>query len=215
MHAPKPHSGYIYLLRPTPELWTLSLPHRTQILYQTDISYIIQRLGVRPGTRVVEAGTGSGSMTHSLSRAVGPRGNVFSFEYHQNRFEAAKYVLTLVIGYNTDFRAEFESHNLANVRINHRNVCKDGFGEAENVQASEWRCCTVRAMRSCLVFLDLPAPWEAISDAIKAFDVSVQLRGGLRAHHQPTKIARICCFSPCLEQVLKTVTTLREQQFEG
>lgn len=29
--------GYAYALHPTPELWTKTLPHRTQILYATDI----------------------------------------------------------------------------------------------------------------------------------------------------------------------------------
>lgn len=54
-----------------------------------DIAYIIQRLCVRVGGKVIEAGTGSGSMTHSLSRAVGKRGLVNSFEYHKTRFEKA------------------------------------------------------------------------------------------------------------------------------
>ncbi|RXG61073.1 hypothetical protein Avbf_18213, partial [Armadillidium vulgare] len=31
--------GYAYVLYPTPELWTLTLPHRTQILYTPDISF--------------------------------------------------------------------------------------------------------------------------------------------------------------------------------
>lgn len=89
VHSPPPHAGYIYVLRPTAELWTLSLPHRTQILYMADIAYIIARLGVRVGGRVIEAGTGSGSMTHSLARAVGPRGLVRSYEYHRPRYEKA------------------------------------------------------------------------------------------------------------------------------
>ena len=89
LHSKPPHPGYVHLLRPTPELWTLSLPHRTQILYMPDIAYITMRLGVRCGGRVIEAGTGSGSMTHSLSRSVGPRGKVLSFEYHRPRYEKA------------------------------------------------------------------------------------------------------------------------------
>lgn len=90
VHSPPPQSGYIYVLRPTPELWTLSLPHRTQILYMPDIAYITMKLGVRVGGKVIEAGTGSGSMTHSLARAVGSRGDVRSYEYHQQRYQKAK-----------------------------------------------------------------------------------------------------------------------------
>lgn len=48
--------GFVYLLRPTPELWTLALPHRTQILYLADIAFIVACLGVRPGSSVIEAG---------------------------------------------------------------------------------------------------------------------------------------------------------------
>ena len=33
-------TGYVYILHPTPELWTLALSHRTQILYTPDISMV-------------------------------------------------------------------------------------------------------------------------------------------------------------------------------
>jgi tRNA (adenine57-N1/adenine58-N1)-methyltransferase len=48
--------GYAYILHPTPELWTVNLPHRTQIIYSTDISVIALQLELRPGSRVIEAG---------------------------------------------------------------------------------------------------------------------------------------------------------------
>jgi tRNA (adenine57-N1/adenine58-N1)-methyltransferase len=48
--------GFIHVLRPTPELWTLALPHRTQILYLADIAFITSALHIRSGSRVVEAG---------------------------------------------------------------------------------------------------------------------------------------------------------------
>jgi tRNA (adenine57-N1/adenine58-N1)-methyltransferase catalytic subunit len=48
--------GFIHVLRPTPELWTLALPHRTQILYLADIAFVTAWLGIRPGSRVIEAG---------------------------------------------------------------------------------------------------------------------------------------------------------------
>lgn len=48
--------GWAYVLHPTPELWTLTLPHRTQIIYSADISMIIFQLDLKPGCIVIESG---------------------------------------------------------------------------------------------------------------------------------------------------------------
>ena len=52
----KNRKGWVYLLHPTPELWTVNLRHRTQILYTTDISMVILKLALKPGSIVVESG---------------------------------------------------------------------------------------------------------------------------------------------------------------
>ena len=75
----------VYLLRMTPEMWTRALPHRTQILYLPDISFIIQMLDLKAGSSIIECGTGSGSFSHSLARVVSPNGHLFTFEYHEIR----------------------------------------------------------------------------------------------------------------------------------
>ncbi len=49
--------GWGYILRPTCELWTKNVPHRTQIIYTPDISMIVTGLGLQPGYKVVEAGS--------------------------------------------------------------------------------------------------------------------------------------------------------------
>ncbi|BGP27911.1 tRNA (adenine-N(1)-)-methyltransferase catalytic subunit trm61 [Rhodotorula toruloides] len=111
--------GFVYLLKPTPELWTQALPHRTQILYLPDIAFITSYLDIKPGSRVIEAGTGSGSFTHALARTVGSSGRVHSFEYHEERFLKAQ--------------EEFEQHGLKEVvTVKHRNVYKDGFDGLED-----------------------------------------------------------------------------------
>ncbi|KIW75639.1 hypothetical protein Z517_10381 [Fonsecaea pedrosoi CBS 271.37] len=63
-------SGFVHVLPPTPENWTTSLPHRTQVVYTPDYSYILHRIRARPGSRLIEAGSGSGSFTHAAARAV-------------------------------------------------------------------------------------------------------------------------------------------------
>ena len=48
--------GFLLILRPTPELWTLALPHWTQILYLADIAFITSSLNIKKGSWVIEAG---------------------------------------------------------------------------------------------------------------------------------------------------------------
>ncbi|RPB02839.1 GCD14-domain-containing protein [Choiromyces venosus 120613-1] len=155
-------SGFLHVLAPTAELWTASLPHRTQVVYTPDSSFILHKLQVRPGSVLIEAGAGSGSFTHAGARAVyngypdgrsgvgkeeGRRGKVFSFEFHKERVQK----LTDEIG----------RHGLDGlVEIVHRDVCKAGFllkRKADELE--EERDVSPGATA---VFLDLPAPWLAL-----------------------------------------------------
>jgi tRNA (adenine57-N1/adenine58-N1)-methyltransferase len=67
-------------LRPLVRDRVLKTDRRTQVLYPKDIGYLLIQLGVGSGSRVVEAGTGSGALTMSLADAVRPDGKVYSFE---------------------------------------------------------------------------------------------------------------------------------------
>ncbi len=69
-----------FLLQPSLADILNDLPRTTQILYPKDIGYILITMGVAPGQRVMEAGTGSGSMTIALATAVGTEGRVISYE---------------------------------------------------------------------------------------------------------------------------------------
>lgn len=147
--------GWGYILQPTPELWTLTLPHRTQIIYTPDISMIILQLEITPGSLVIESGTGSGSLSHALIRAVKPHGHLFTFDFHESRVNTA--------------RDEFRSHGLESyVTIHHRDVCAEGFGPDLDGRADA-------------VFLDLPHPWLAIPHAVK----SLKMAGGRLCSFSP------------------------------
>lgn len=92
--------GWAFVLQPTPELWTQTLPHRTQIIYTPDISMILYQLDIKPGSFVIESGTGSGSLSHYFIRAVKPHGHLHTFDFHELRVEQA--------------REEFTNHGLSN-----------------------------------------------------------------------------------------------------
>ncbi|CAG8576001.1 3800_t:CDS:2 [Dentiscutata heterogama] len=152
--------GFMYLLHPTPELWTHVVPHRTQILYMADISFITTYLDLKPGSIILES-----------ARTISPNGHLYTFEYHEERAKAAK--------------QDFERHGLSDlITTECRDVYKDGFGITDLVHA---------------VFLDLPAPWDAIASAKAAF--------------KQKRIGKICCFSPCIEQVQRACASLNEHGF--
>uniref|UniRef100_A0A7N1A902 tRNA (adenine(58)-N(1))-methyltransferase n=1 Tax=Kalanchoe fedtschenkoi TaxID=63787 RepID=A0A7N1A902_KALFE len=132
---------FIYLLAPTPELWTLVLNHRTQILYIADISLVVMYLELVPGCVVLESGTGSGSLSTSLARAVAPSGHVYTFDFHEERAASA--------------REDFEKTGLSNlVTVGVRDIQGEGFPDEFIGLADS-------------VFLDLPQPWLAIPSAEK------------------------------------------------
>lgn len=83
-------SGWFYALEPSPELWSLAVHTRTQIVNELDASIITFNLDVFPGCIVVESGTGSGCMTMALARAIAPTGHVHTFEYNPARSLEAK-----------------------------------------------------------------------------------------------------------------------------
>lgn len=75
------HLGHPYrVLRPTVHDLIKGVKRQTQIMYPKEIGYVLLKLGIRPGCRVVECGTGSGGLTLALAWYVGPQGRVYTFE---------------------------------------------------------------------------------------------------------------------------------------
>ena len=125
------HQGSpFFILQPSLADLLVDLKRSTQIMYPKDIGFILTSMSVGPGQTVLEAGTGSGSMTVALAYAVGPQGRVITYER----------------------RPEFQSlarKNLERLGLDERVVFKlgdiaDGITET-NVDA---------------LFLDLPNPWD-------------------------------------------------------
>ncbi|EAS00137.3 tRNA methyltransferase complex GCD14 subunit (macronuclear) [Tetrahymena thermophila SB210] len=171
-------NAFIYLLRPDPVLITDTLSHLTQILYQADISYVISKMNIQPGSIVVESGTGSASLSSSIARTIQDEGHLYTFEFNEARAKNGAEVLA--------------AQGLKNFDVIWRDVLSNGF-----MPIPGERVYNLKEHSADAVFLDLPRPYEAITHAKQ-----VLKKGG-----------RLCCFSPCIEQVMKNCEEMRIQKF--
>ena len=78
------------VLRPLLVDYVMSMPRGAQLIYPKDAAQIVHEGDIFPGARVLEAGAGSGALTCSLLRAVGPHGRVISYEVRADHAEHAR-----------------------------------------------------------------------------------------------------------------------------
>ncbi len=134
--------------------------HRpTQILYPKDIGYALFQLGVKPGDRVLEVGTGSGVMTASLAQAIQPDGHVYSYETRQDFLKAAQ--------------ANIARTGLSSFVTFHNRDPSEGFEEGEVDVA----------------ILDLGDPWRMVGPAWNALVGGGTLAGFTPTVNQLEKLA--------------------------
>ncbi len=77
-------------LKPNIRDYIFKTNRRTQISYPKDISLIIMFSGIGPGSRVVEAGTGTGALTSAIAHYIKPAGRVYTYEVRQEFAKNAK-----------------------------------------------------------------------------------------------------------------------------
>ncbi|MCI0455345.1 MAG: tRNA (adenine-N1)-methyltransferase [Candidatus Dadabacteria bacterium] len=126
------------LLEPTLEDRMMKVRRLTQIVYPKDAALILIKTGIQSGMRVIECGTGSGSLTLALASAVAPTGRIYAYDRREDFLENAK---RNILETGLSDLVEFKLREVG-----------EGFDEIE-VDA---------------VILDLPSPWEGIPSASRA-----------------------------------------------
>lgn len=135
----KSHLGKVFaVLHPSLDDLLRDIPRQTQIMYPKDIGYLLVTMGIGPGSRVLEAGTGSGALTTALAYMVGEAGEVFSYDQNEKFSQTAQENLRK---FGLEQRVTFKLRHLS-----------EGLDE-ENIHA---------------VFLDLPDPENYIGAARQA-----------------------------------------------
>lgn len=112
------------------------IKRKSQVIFPKDSAYILMRLDVKPGKRVLESGCGSGGLTLALATAVGPTGHVYSQEIREDFIALAQ--------------RNMQKAGLADrVTFIHADATQ-GFLVDEPVDA---------------VFIDMPQPWTCLAQA--------------------------------------------------
>ncbi len=130
------HNGSpFFLLQPSLPDILKSTKRATQIMYPKEIGYILIQMGICPGKRVIEAGTGSGSFTTALAYCMGPGGGIYSYEAKEENQRIARRSLDKL---GLSDRIEFKIRDI-----------REGFDET-NIDA---------------IFLDVPNPYDYLVQA--------------------------------------------------
>lgn len=138
--------GEYLVFRPLLSEFVVSMPRGAAVVYPKDAAQIVAMADIFPGSHVVEAGVGSGALTCSLLRAVGPRGRVTSFERRAEFADVARR--------NVDqFFAAPEGHSHPAWHLTLGDL-------AEELPGSGLTCDRV--------ILDMLAPWECVDAAADA-----------------------------------------------
>jgi tRNA (adenine57-N1/adenine58-N1)-methyltransferase len=129
-----------YAVRPTLARWVESMPRFAKTIYPKDAGPILLYGDLFPGASVLEAGLGSGGLTLSLLRAIGPTGRLVSY----------------------DIRAESLKSGKGNVRAWHNGP--NPAHTVRNADVTEG----IEERDLDRVVLDLPEPWRVVPHAMLA-----------------------------------------------
>lgn len=136
-------SGGEYLVfRPLLSEFVVSMPRGAAVVYPKDAAQIVAMADIFPGARVVEAGAGSGALTCSLLRAVGPTGRLSSYERREEFADVARRNVDQFFG-----ASEGESHPAWTLTVGDLVECLPTGEQPGTVDR---------------VVLDMLAPWECV-----------------------------------------------------
>jgi tRNA (adenine57-N1/adenine58-N1)-methyltransferase len=200
-------SGTAYVaLRPLLADYTLAMKRGATIVYPKDAAQILAYADVFPGARVLEAGAGSGALSCWLLRAIGPDGELVSFEARPDfaeiarenvrkyfgevpawwRLETGELSAAVALDPAARTRAAYARLRRATAQAAEAGTAGEPEEEADDLTPDD-------DATFDRVVLDMLAPWENVAAAAR-----VLIPGGL-----------ICCYVATTTQLSRVVEELR------
>lgn len=78
-----------YIFKPTVTDFLKFIKRKTQVLYAKDLGYILLKLNIHSGMKVIECGAGSGSATTAFAFSLYPHGKLYSYEAREEFMQLA------------------------------------------------------------------------------------------------------------------------------
>jgi tRNA (adenine57-N1/adenine58-N1)-methyltransferase len=133
------HLGESFLaLEPSTHDLMMNVRRHTQVIYPKEAGYVLRKMNLYSGQKVIEAGSGSGALTLALARAVAPEGRVYSYE---SRPEMQSNAMRNLKRVGLSDYVEFKTRNIS-----------EGFDETD-IDA---------------LFLDVRTPWDYLEQTRQA-----------------------------------------------
>lgn len=88
----------LWVFRPRLQDYMMQMPRGATILYPKDLGVLLYWGDIFPGARVLEAGAGSGAVALALLRAIGPDGQLVTYEIRPDMMERARRNVENLIG---------------------------------------------------------------------------------------------------------------------
>lgn len=148
-----------YLLEPVLIDYLPKLRRRTQIMYPKEAGYLVLKLGVKPGCKVLEGGTGSGAMTSVLANLVGLDGKVVSYDI-----------------------------NPGSIKISEENLKRLGLSGRVELRLGDLKDVPEVCEYDCAV-LDLPNPWSFLPEVWRALKPSGRVAIAVPTFNQLERLA--------------------------
>lgn len=190
--------GFITIVGLIPSIWDKAGERLTQIIFSPDISMILTMLDIQSDYIVMESGTGSGCLSLNIANVLST-GHLYTFEFNYERA--------------TKLKQHFSNINVGDrITVTNQDVLEHGFNISKNsvrqqdyekyknhininkIEETESNC--LNGVVDAL-FIDLPCPWAVVKAA-------------------KSKLKENGCFvsfSPCIEQVDKTMVEMRKEGF--